>query len=441
MLPKRPIERRRLWLPGNKGSIGTRGTLSLWVDMLDTATAKAHPPLDIALPPPTPYVLRVVIWRVRGARSMDSITDQNDMFVVGRVEGTNPADGALIREQKQTDTHWRCKGGKASFNYRISFEVQVPLQHCRFVLQAWDRDLVGSNDMIGEATISLQGLFSKAQRARFASEGRGSNITVNGGGASGGMGGVSLSGGAQLRYPSEEASRLAVEESSDDAPGAPSPGKPGRAAALKAMRKGNPPEKVSEMLMEAGHGNWTPQELTALERHDQEKRNASGEKANSCWSTCSSTFSNLLRCCRRGGRGVYSLITNTESPVSPNSTVWIPLKAPAASVNESQAAANQGCCAGFCGGAGISSGQEGEESVGWVEIEMELMTAQDAKQRAAGEGQNKPNDFPYLPPPSRVSTVHFAGGAPCPLIFWALCCHFCSPRPCLLYASPVTCAG
>jgi len=46
------------------------------------------------------------------------------MFIIGRVEGSNPADGALIRDQKQTDTHWRCKGGTASFNYRWAFDVQ-----------------------------------------------------------------------------------------------------------------------------------------------------------------------------------------------------------------------------------------------------------------------------------------------------------------------------
>ena len=46
----------------------------MWVDMLDARTAKAYPPLDIAIPPPEPYVLRVVVWRVRGARSMDNIT-------------------------------------------------------------------------------------------------------------------------------------------------------------------------------------------------------------------------------------------------------------------------------------------------------------------------------------------------------------------------------
>ena len=57
--------------------------------------------------------------------SMAGLTDQNDLYVVGRIEGSNPADGALVRDERQTDTHWRAKGGQGSFNYRWNFDVQV----------------------------------------------------------------------------------------------------------------------------------------------------------------------------------------------------------------------------------------------------------------------------------------------------------------------------
>jgi hypothetical protein len=262
--------------------VGTRGTLSMWVDILDLNTAKAYPPLDISLPAPAPYVLRVVIWRVRGARSMDEITDQNDMFVTGRVEGTNPADGALVRQQKQTDTHWRCKGGKASFNYRWTFDVQVPMKHSRLVLQAWDRDLLSNNDLIGETSLSIQGLFSRAHRARLAQEGRDPMAGLPapaagvGGAASGGGGG-----GGLLRYPSEEVARMVADdgEGAGEEPGGPGAGKPGRVVALKALRKGEAPEAVALRLAEAGHGQWTPEELVALQQHDSAASRGSGGKA------------------------------------------------------------------------------------------------------------------------------------------------------------------
>ena len=41
--------------------------------------------------------------------------------------------------------------GKASFNYRWNFELQLPMTHARLVLQAWDRDMLG-NDLIGQHT-------------------------------------------------------------------------------------------------------------------------------------------------------------------------------------------------------------------------------------------------------------------------------------------------
>ena len=129
------------------------------------------------------------------------------------------------------------------------------MQNSRFVLQAWDRDLRGSHDMVGEASFSLQGLFTRAQRARQT--------------ASRGSGGSGISSGAPLRYPSDEASRLVAEDSMDaDDNGVD--GKPGRAAALKALRKGQRNAEsiaeVSARLVEAGHGHWTPEELEALKR-------------------------------------------------------------------------------------------------------------------------------------------------------------------------------
>jgi hypothetical protein len=129
------------------------------------------------------------------------------------------------------------------------------MQNSRFVLQAWDRDLIGSHDMVGEASFSLQGLFTRAQRARQN--------------ASRGGGGSGISSGASLRYPSDEASRLVAEDSMDaDDNGVD--GKPGRAAALKALRKGQRNAEsiaeVSARLVEAGHGHWTPEELEALKR-------------------------------------------------------------------------------------------------------------------------------------------------------------------------------
>jgi len=67
-------------------------------------------------------------------------------------------------DKKDTDTHFRCKDGAASFNYRIKFDVQSPRQNpLLLVLQAWDFDLFKSNDYICEWTLDLEHIFKQVR--------------------------------------------------------------------------------------------------------------------------------------------------------------------------------------------------------------------------------------------------------------------------------------
>jgi hypothetical protein len=59
-------------------------------------------------------------------------------------------------EVKETDTHYRCGDGKASFNYRMLFNVKYPRKDYNFTVQLYDRDLFSGNDLIGETTFSLK---------------------------------------------------------------------------------------------------------------------------------------------------------------------------------------------------------------------------------------------------------------------------------------------
>jgi hypothetical protein len=64
------------------------------------------------------------------------------------------------REQsKETDTHYRCQNGKASFNYRLIYNVKYPRKDYNFTLQLYDRDFFKSNDIIGDVTINLEDAF------------------------------------------------------------------------------------------------------------------------------------------------------------------------------------------------------------------------------------------------------------------------------------------
>lgn len=46
---------------------------------------KKTPMLDIALPPPQKFELRVVVWGVKGMPVMDPWTEQNDLYVSGQL--------------------------------------------------------------------------------------------------------------------------------------------------------------------------------------------------------------------------------------------------------------------------------------------------------------------------------------------------------------------
>eukprot|EP00854_Cymbomonas_tetramitiformis_P023629 gene23629-28623_t len=69
--------------------------------------------------------------------------------------------GNIYQQAQETDTHWLASGGKGSFNYRLVFNLELPLRQPRLRIQAWDRDIVGRSDSIGEHIFSLRSMFSQ----------------------------------------------------------------------------------------------------------------------------------------------------------------------------------------------------------------------------------------------------------------------------------------
>lgn len=157
----KPIERRNLYAPGF--SLG-RGVLECWVDILTPEQALAFPPDDVSLPPTTIFEVRVVIWKTKNVPPMDSLEGMSDLFVKAWPEGSDP---------QETDTHWRCKKGKASFNWRMLFDVELghntrPMKFPYLHLQLWDRDILKWNDCAGEGVIDLGRYYRKAYKRNIA---------------------------------------------------------------------------------------------------------------------------------------------------------------------------------------------------------------------------------------------------------------------------------
>jgi hypothetical protein len=65
------------------------------------------------------------------------------------------------QDQKETDTHWRCSNGCASFNYRLLFDFKSPSikpesDAYKLKLALYDRDIFRSNDFLCKFEIDLR---------------------------------------------------------------------------------------------------------------------------------------------------------------------------------------------------------------------------------------------------------------------------------------------
>jgi hypothetical protein len=96
------------------------------------------------------FELRTIVWETRNCVFKDELEKCNDVFCKG---------GPANLEAQETDTHWRCRS-KGSFNWRMKYKTAFPMKpdeygNDRFKMQLWDKDLIDSNDLIGETDVDL----------------------------------------------------------------------------------------------------------------------------------------------------------------------------------------------------------------------------------------------------------------------------------------------
>jgi hypothetical protein len=145
----KPVEQRNLY---KIGSTTSQGVLMMWLDILPAADAQNIPPVKIAGPEKLKFEIRVICWRSKDVVQKGGLKDLYGQFYL---EG----DG---QPRHTTDTHWRCKSGNASWNYRIKIPVELPIKARelgRLHIQLWDANLITSNEIIGEATFNLYDWF------------------------------------------------------------------------------------------------------------------------------------------------------------------------------------------------------------------------------------------------------------------------------------------
>ena len=128
---------------------------------MQPAEATAFPCDDIALPPTATFEVRIVCWNAKDVVSMDSWTNMNDTYVKLSIEG--------VKDSQSTDIHWRAKKGKASWNYRLKFKVELghntrTMKFPYLNLSMWDKDIVKYDDLIAETVLDLGRYFRRAYK-------------------------------------------------------------------------------------------------------------------------------------------------------------------------------------------------------------------------------------------------------------------------------------
>lgn len=113
-IKQKPIEYRQLYHPSSSIS---QGTVKMWLNIIPTSIPLNTVPIfDITPKPAEEFEVRVCIFNTLGVKCAD-------------VEGTSDVYCRVFfdsKDAKETDTHFRCSNGKASFNYRLLFNVKHP---------------------------------------------------------------------------------------------------------------------------------------------------------------------------------------------------------------------------------------------------------------------------------------------------------------------------
>ena len=121
--------------------------IDLWVD-IDPATKSSDcgKVWDLETEPTRNFEVRLSVYNCTGVPAEDA-EGTSDVFIK-----------AFIGEddKQESDTHYRCTTGKPSFNYRLLFDVTTPtIKPYVLTMQAWDRDLLKSNDLICQWQVDI----------------------------------------------------------------------------------------------------------------------------------------------------------------------------------------------------------------------------------------------------------------------------------------------
>ena len=141
-LENKPIEVRQLYHPDYENS---QGEVIMWLEMFEKNEEIKMEPWNIEPEPKSTLQMRLIIYETYDMENMD-IEDTSDIYVTAYI---NP------KEKFQTDIHYRCSNGQASFNWRMLMPIELPRNNFDLNLQVYDSDLFSKDDYICGARLNL----------------------------------------------------------------------------------------------------------------------------------------------------------------------------------------------------------------------------------------------------------------------------------------------
>jgi hypothetical protein len=96
--------------------------------------------VEVLGPEKLKFEIRIVCWRSLEVPAMSG--QFSDLFASFFMEGEST--------KYSTDTHWRCKNGSGSWNWRIKIPVELPVKTRelgRLRVQMWERNIIRSNQV------------------------------------------------------------------------------------------------------------------------------------------------------------------------------------------------------------------------------------------------------------------------------------------------------
>ena len=148
---RKPIEYRNLKVQSSSVS---QGVIKMWCQIFEMASKKSNEPaFDITPDPSVEFEGRLVIWKTKDIEMMD-FEGTSDIFCRTYLEDAS--------NDHLTDTHWRCSTGEGSFNWRILFKILSRQDSYKLSIQAWDKDIIASNDLIGDFNLDIAPLVEDA---------------------------------------------------------------------------------------------------------------------------------------------------------------------------------------------------------------------------------------------------------------------------------------